>query len=60
MLWDPETKEVLYKVNLTDTTHGKYGGLQDVEHDPDGNVYVVGTFPGSILKVHNSKGKKAP
>ncbi len=51
LLWDPTSKELLYKVNLTDTTHGKYGGFQDVEQDPDGNVYVVGTFPGSILKV---------
>ncbi|KAL5314347.1 hypothetical protein ACEPPN_018773 [Leptodophora sp. 'Broadleaf-Isolate-01'] len=60
MLWDPETKELLYKVNLTDTTHGKYGGFQDVEQDPDGNVYVVGTFPGSILKVDKSRGRRAP
>ena len=60
MLWDPTTKELLYKVNLTDTTHGKYGGFQDVEQDPEGNVYVVGTFPGSILKVEKQNGKKAP
>ncbi|KAH7308348.1 hypothetical protein BKA65DRAFT_177388 [Rhexocercosporidium sp. MPI-PUGE-AT-0058] len=60
LLWDPETRELLYKVNLTDTTHGKYGGFQDVEQDPDGNVYVVGTFSGSILKVDKMRGKKAP
>ncbi|KAG4433132.1 hypothetical protein IFR05_011374 [Cadophora sp. M221] len=60
MLWDPKTRELLYKVNLTDTTHGKYGGFQDVEQDPDGNVYVVGTFPGSILKVDKMRGWKSP
>ncbi|KAF8853020.1 hypothetical protein BDZ45DRAFT_658506 [Acephala macrosclerotiorum] len=51
MQWDPVSKSVLYKVNLTDTAHGKYGGYQDVEQDPEGNMYVVGTYPSSILKV---------
>jgi len=51
MQWDPDTNELLYKINLTETTQGKYGGFQDVEQDPDSNVYVVGSYPGSILKV---------
>ncbi|KUJ07207.1 uncharacterized protein LY89DRAFT_789984 [Mollisia scopiformis] len=50
--WDPVTKEVLYQLNITKTVDGKYGGYQDVEQDPEGNVYVVGTYPSSILKVH--------
>ena len=53
MQWDPVSKSVLYKLNLTDTAHGKYGGYQDAEQDPEGNVYVVGTYPSSILKVSN-------
>ncbi|KAF4627892.1 hypothetical protein G7Y89_g10258 [Cudoniella acicularis] len=51
MQWNPYTQELLYKINLTETTHGLYGGYQDVEQDPEGNVYVVGTYPSSILKV---------
>lgn len=51
MQWDPTTKQVVYNINLTDTTHGKYTGFQDVEQDPEDNVFVVGTFPSSILKV---------
>ncbi|KAK0114895.1 hypothetical protein ONS96_013373 [Cadophora gregata f. sp. sojae] len=60
LLLDPSTKELIYKINLTDTTHGKYGGFQDVEQDPDGRVYVVGTFPGSILRVDKKRGKRDP
>lgn len=41
----------MYKLNLTAITEGKYGAFQDVEQDPNGNVFVVGTYPSSILKV---------
>lgn len=41
-------------MNLTETTKGTYGGFQDVEFDRDGNVYVVGTFPSSILRVEDN------
>jgi len=51
MQWNPKTKSVTYKLNLTALTKGKYGGFQDVEQDPDSNVYIVGTYPSSILKV---------
>ncbi|KAG9230495.1 hypothetical protein BJ875DRAFT_507265 [Amylocarpus encephaloides] len=52
MLWDPKAKTLLYKFNITqEVTRGTYGGFQDAEQDPDGNVYVVGTYPGSIVKV---------
>ncbi len=54
--YDPRSKQVLYQLNLTETTRGDYGGFQDVEQDPRGNVYVVGTNPASILKV-DRKGK---
>ncbi|TVY64337.1 Core trichothecene cluster (CTC) protein [Lachnellula suecica] len=48
---DPATRELVYKINLTETTQNKYSGFGDVEQDPKGNVYVVGGFPSSILKV---------
>ncbi|KAG9234917.1 hypothetical protein BJ875DRAFT_288796 [Amylocarpus encephaloides] len=49
--WDPATKITTYRLNLTETSRGRYGGFQDVEMDPAGNVYVVGTYPSSILRV---------
>ncbi|KAH7120966.1 hypothetical protein B0J11DRAFT_53254 [Dendryphion nanum] len=55
--WDPKKKELIYKVNLTATSEGLYGGFQDIEQDPEGNVFVVGTWPGSLLKV-SKDGKK--
>lgn len=54
LLWDPATKNELYRVNLTETTKGTYGGFQDIEFDSRGSVYVVGTFPSSILRVENN------
>ncbi|CAK7217677.1 hypothetical protein SBRCBS47491_003248 [Sporothrix bragantina] len=50
--WDPNTQTTLWTVNLTETTKGTYGGFQDIETDKRGNTYVVGTFPGSILRVN--------
>lgn len=50
--WDPRTQTTLWTVNLTATTHGTYGAFQDIETDKRGNTYVVGTFPGSILRVN--------
>jgi len=38
-------------VNLTATSQGRYGGFQDVEHDPQRNVFVMGSFPGTLTKV---------
>jgi hypothetical protein len=46
------THSVIYNLNLTSVSQGLYGGFQDVEQDPDSNVYIVGTFPSSILKVN--------
>jgi hypothetical protein len=54
LLWDPEAKQELYRLNLTETTKGAYGGFQDVEFDNRGNIYVVGTFPSSILRVEDN------
>lgn len=49
--YDLEARKVLYTLNLTETTQGKYGGFQDVQHDSRGNTYVVGSWPTSILRV---------
>ncbi|KAJ6456704.1 hypothetical protein C8R45DRAFT_844677 [Mycena sanguinolenta] len=49
--YDLDTKAVRWQRNLTaQVTQGRYGGFQDVEHDRDLNVYVVGTFPGTIIR----------
>lgn len=58
--FDPKSKELLYKINLTETSQAKYGGFQDIEQDPDSNVFVVGTWPGSILKVDKDGKKVTP
>ncbi|OCL11450.1 hypothetical protein AOQ84DRAFT_361510 [Glonium stellatum] len=60
MQWDPSTKTLAYQLNLTEITQGKYGGFQDVEQDPDGNVFVVGSLPSSIMRVDKSGKKVEP
>jgi hypothetical protein len=58
--YSPSTDEVLWKVNLTATSKGVYGGFQEVEHDTRGNTYVVGTYPSSILRVDKRGRRVAP
>ncbi|KAB8220168.1 hypothetical protein BDV33DRAFT_231121 [Aspergillus novoparasiticus] len=48
---DPGHGQVLWRKNLTEVTDGVYGGYQDAAHDTNGNTFVVGTFPASIVKV---------
>lgn len=49
--YDPAKKQVVWNKNVTAVTNGRYGGFQDVEHDPRGNTYAVGSFPGTIVKI---------
>lgn len=56
MLFNPSTRKLIYKFNLTTITQARYGGFQDLEFDPSGNVYIVGEYPSCILRV-DSKGK---
>lgn len=50
--YDFNAKQVVWQLNLTaEVTQGRFGGYQDVAHDKNENVYVVGTFPGTILRV---------
>lgn len=50
--YDLDRREVLWQRNITELiTQGAWGGFQDVEHDRDGNIYIVGTYPGTLLRV---------
>lgn len=51
MQYDPFAKELVYSINLTETTNSEYGGFGDVEQDSESNVFVVGSYPSSIVKV---------
>lgn len=57
MKYDPKHKKVLWARNLTDISRDRYGGFQDVETDRRGNTYIVGTYPGVILRADKT-GKK--
>ena len=48
--YDAARKKTLWTLNITDLTHERYGGFQDVETDRCGNTYVVGSWPGTILR----------
>lgn len=52
--YNPDARAILWRLNLTATSKGRYGGFQDVETDSRGNTYVVGTFPGTILRVDSA------
>lgn len=58
--YDFDAKQVIWQRNLTaDVTQGRFGGFQDVVHDKNENIYVVGTFPGTVLRVDkNGNGLK--
>ncbi|GKT41423.1 core trichothecene cluster (CTC) protein 14 [Colletotrichum spaethianum] len=49
--YDAAQKRALWNKNITTVSKGEYAGFQDVEHDARGNTYIVGSFPGTILKV---------
>lgn len=57
MKYDPKKKKVLWARNMTDISRDRYGGFQDVEHDKRGNTYIVGTYPGVIIRV-DKNGRK--
>lgn len=54
--YDADRKKTLWTLNITDLTHKRYGGFQDIETDRRGNTYVVGTWPGTLLKA-DAQGK---
>ncbi|KAK0745497.1 hypothetical protein B0T18DRAFT_367179 [Schizothecium vesticola] len=56
MKYNPLTKQTLWTLNISTVSHERYGGFQDVETDRRGNTYVVGTWPGTILRA-DKRGK---
>ncbi|KAF2656890.1 hypothetical protein K491DRAFT_580917, partial [Lophiostoma macrostomum CBS 122681] len=58
--YNPANNSLVYKINLTDTSHGLYGGFQDIEHDSHGSTFIVGTFPSSLLKISPSPSASSP
>ncbi|KAK2598532.1 hypothetical protein N8I77_011939 [Diaporthe amygdali] len=50
--YDFDQRKVIWQRNITELiTQGRWGGFQDVEHDKDENIYIVGTYPGTLLRV---------
>lgn len=49
--WDVGKQAAVWRVGIESVTKGRYGGFQDVEHDRWGRTYIMGTYPGTILRV---------
>lgn len=49
--YDLAKQKFNFSANLTSVANGLYGAQQDIAQDSNGNSYVVGTYPSSILKV---------
>lgn len=49
--YDVDARKEKWRLNITAVTQGKYGAFQDVEHDARGFTYIVGTYPGTIMRV---------
>lgn len=59
--YDLDTNSVIWQRNITElVTQGRFGGYQDVAHDRNDNIYVVGTYPGTILRVDRHGNGLAP
>lgn len=55
------TNSVIWQRNISElVTQGRFGGFQDIEHDLNDNIYVVGTYPGTILRVDRNGNGLAP
>ncbi|KJZ74816.1 hypothetical protein HIM_05725 [Hirsutella minnesotensis 3608] len=51
VLYDPQAKKEEAVINLSQTAKEGFRAFQDMEHDDDGNVFVVGSYGGSLLRV---------
>lgn len=49
--YDLEQDRILWQANVGAATNNAVTGYQDVEHDSQGNSYVVSSFPESIIRV---------
>ena len=47
----------LWRKNLTELTQGRYGGYQDLDMDNCGNLFIIGTYPSSILRIDADGGQ---
>jgi len=53
--YDPSVGQEVWRVNLTETTQALWGGFQDVTVDEaNGNSFVIGTYPKSIIRVDST------
>ncbi|KAI1401763.1 hypothetical protein F4819DRAFT_313356 [Hypoxylon fuscum] len=58
--YDPAKQEIVWSLNVTEVSQRQYGGQQDVEHDSRGHIYVLGTFPSSIMRVESDGSNLIP
>jgi len=52
--YNTRTRREIWRADLTRFTQAKYAGFQDVTVDARGNSYIIGTYPGSILRIDKS------
>ncbi|KAK3368387.1 hypothetical protein B0H63DRAFT_565085 [Podospora didyma] len=52
--YDPIGRKFLWSANLTTVSRNRYGGFNDLVHDKDGNIWICGSFPGTLLRVDRS------
>lgn len=59
--YDLTTDKVIWQRNITElVTQGRFGAFQDLEYDRNDNIYVVGSYPGTVLKVDPNGNGLAP
>ncbi|KJZ68469.1 hypothetical protein HIM_12145 [Hirsutella minnesotensis 3608] len=51
VFYDPKSKKTDALVNLSNTAKEGFRAFQDMEHDEEGNVFVVGSYGPSMLRV---------
>ncbi|KAF4507445.1 hypothetical protein G6O67_006076 [Ophiocordyceps sinensis] len=51
MSYDLKNGSVNFVVNLSNYSDAEFRGFQDMEHDNEGNIFVVGTFGGSLMRI---------
>ncbi|KAH8713053.1 Core trichothecene cluster (CTC) protein 14 [Beauveria bassiana] len=49
--YDLQNHKEVWRVDVTTPANGKFGGTQDFAVDTSGNTFVVGTYPGHIIKI---------
>ncbi|KAM4060942.1 hypothetical protein HRG_001579 [Hirsutella rhossiliensis] len=52
VVWDLKANKMKFTINLSDHADKDHRGFQDMEHDKDGNIFVMSTFGGSLFRVN--------